>query len=481
MVRFIWVLGALAAINLTVALAETAGERRLAKPEHYDLALTVDFDAGTIAGSAAIRLANPHDRPLADVSFLLYRLMSVKAVRDQAGNAVSFTQEVAAFEDEPTWQINHIVVHLAQPLASGERTTLKLDYEGHLLGYAETGALYIQDRVDPAYSIIREDALAYPVPRTASFAINRAAGFPAFDYRASITVPKSHVVANSGKLVTRTVRGGAATYVYESLKPSWRMDFAVAPFGMIERGRLRVFHLPEDAQGAELLVQAMERCFALYAHWFGELKGSSRFTVIELPEGWGSQSDVTGILQEAPAFRNPDNFYEAYHEISHLWNVPSLDAAPPRIEEGLAMFLAYLAAERLDKQKPIADRAVARLERARKQIAGNDKLRTVPMADYGRQQMTDYSYGIGQLMFHLLHAAMGEDRFNAALARLYRDYRRSGATTQDFVRMFEENGPPGVGRIFDDWLRTTKWTELVSSGQSFDQISARYGVPKAAN
>ena len=70
--------------------------------------------------------------------------------------------------------------------------------------------------------------------------------------------------------------------------------------------------------------------------------------MIEVPDGWGSQADVTCILQTAAAFRDPARLVEVYHEVSHLWNVPATDLPSPRWDEGLATFLQFRMADERD-------------------------------------------------------------------------------------------------------------------------------------
>ncbi len=449
---------------------------RLLRPERYELDLVVDFEAETIGGTARIRLVNPAEERVEAASFLLYRLMSVSEVRDESGRQRPFTQRIVSFEDEPKRQVNHVVVPLPRPLGIGERETLILTYRGHLLGYAETGSLYIQDRVDPAFTLIREDAEAYPTVRYPSFEVNRAAGLPTFDYLARIDVPESHVVANGGELVERTVNGqGRATYVYRNLKPAWRMDFAIAPFRTLERGKIRVFYLPEEAEGAERALRAMERCLDLFSGWFGSLKGASSFTVIEIPEGWGSQADVTSILQTAAAFRDPKRMGELYHEISHLWNPDSSDKPSPRWNEGLARFLEKLAAERLDSQPRVEESVESVAARLRERLGTEERLRRIPLRDYGREEMTDHAYSVGMLLFYVLHQAAGEEAFNKAIGNYYRHYSETGATTEDFVREVKDVSSIAVDRLFEDWLYTTRWSDLLLDGRPMRALAADYG------
>ncbi|MBV5324304.1 MAG: hypothetical protein J0626_02995, partial [Rhodospirillaceae bacterium] len=95
---------------------------------------------------------------------------------------------------------------------------------------------------------------SHPQPGYPSQALNRRAGLPEYTYSARITVPSSHGVANGGALVKRDVDGATVSYNYRSIKPSWRMDFAVARFTTLARDNLSVFHLPEDSIGARRIL-----------------------------------------------------------------------------------------------------------------------------------------------------------------------------------------------------------------------------------
>lgn len=146
--------------------------------------------------------------------------------------------------------VNHVVVPFPTPLPPSGDVVLQVEYGGYLAGYVETGTLYVKDRVDESFTILREDADAYPTVRVPSARANRAAGLAEYDYPARITVPKTHVVANGGLLMERTEKDGKATYVYRNIKPAWRMDFAIARYGLLERDGFRVFHLPADSGSA---------------------------------------------------------------------------------------------------------------------------------------------------------------------------------------------------------------------------------------
>jgi hypothetical protein len=440
----------------------------------YDLDLGVDFREERVDGTARVTIANGGTAPAAEASFLLYRLLSVDAVRDGGGAPVAFSQNVVPFEDDPKRQANQVRILLAPPLPPRATRVLEIRYGGYLAGYVETGSLYIQDRVDEAFTILREDADAYPTLRPPSHAKIRAAALPSFDYTARVTVPESHVVANGGRLVERTVENGRASYVYRNLRPAWRMDFAIAPYRQLDAPGLRVFALPGDESGAENVLRATSASLRLLRNWFGPLADPPTYTIIEIPDGWGSQADVTSILQTAAAFRDPAKLNEVYHEVSHLWNVPLLDRPSCRWEEGLASFLGALVQETLDGAPPLDSRVEMALDRLRADLDGEPRLRVVPMIDYGREEMTNFSYRTGMVLFDLFYRVAGPDAFRKALADFFASHPTAGATSAEFVRLAERTGGAPTRAIFEDWLYSCRWTELAASRQTAAQLADRY-------
>ena len=454
--------------------AQRAPDSPLLRPTHYDLSIPLDLDGQRMGATARIRLRNDTKYPVRNASLLLYRLLNVRAVRDSAGVPRDFSQRVVAFEDFGKLQANHIQVPLVPALVPGQEITLEVEYGGHVLGYAETGMLYVRDRIDTTYTMLRMDTYGYPQPGYPSMATNRRAGLPEYDYTARITVPASHTVANGGALVERRETGVTVTYVYRSLKPSWRMDFAVARFTTLRAGDLSVFHLPEDSAGAHRILDAMSRTLKLYTRWFGPLRGSAAFAVIEIPDGWGSQADVTSILQSAAAFRDPRRESELYHEISHLWNATSAEWPSPRWDEGLATFLEDVTADSLSGTATTDSSAMRVARWLAGRLAKDSALRTVPLADYGKREMTGYSYSVGSLMFYGLYRVVGHDVFRRIVGEYYRRHQTGGGSSAGFVQVAKDVSPMDLTAFFDDWLFSPRWGTVVTGAKQPADLYERY-------
>ena len=80
-----------------------------------------------------------------------------------------------------------------------------------------------------------------------------------FDYTINVTVPEDLVVANGGTLIGKEESGPIVRYSYCSRKPSWRMDIAIADYGILKKGRNTMFYFIKDIDGADYIMNAMEK------------------------------------------------------------------------------------------------------------------------------------------------------------------------------------------------------------------------------
>ena len=442
-------------------------------PTRYELTVRIDYEQRRLDGTARVTLRNFSDTPVTDVPLLLYRLMAVRAV-EVNGAAAQWTERVVSFSDFSQLQVTHASVTLPTPLPPRGTVDLQVHYAGHLLGYAETGMAYVRDHIDESFTILRNDAFAFPEVGYPCLAVNRRAPFPSFDYRARVTVPESLVVVNGGRLVERTVAAGRATYVYRSVRPSWRMDFAIGDYAVIQDGPIRVAYLRRDSIGARRIMASARRSLDLFAGWFGPLAGDPSLTILELEDGYGSQADVAAIMQTAAAFRDSTRDHELYHEVAHLWNPPATDLPSPRWNEGLSSFLEYLAEEQFTGKPVTAARADQLLDWLRSIAPGRERLTRTPLIDYGKEQMTDFSYSVGALLFHLLYGVVGPERFRAIIGGFSRQYAATGASTPDFVTLATETAHVDVKPLFDDWVHTAGWWEAIKDGATYAALVRRY-------
>ena len=437
----------------------------------YDVDFRPDFSEESLTSRCSITITNPTDQPASEVPILLYRMMEIDSVK-MADHGVEFEQIITPVTDFRQLQVNYTRVYLAEPLQPKKSATLDIYYSGYLHGYAETGMQYVKDKIDPEFTIFRTDAFAYPIVGVPCIRVERTKGHEKYDYRLSVTVPDSLIVANGGRLIGKiSERAGFKTYIYENIKPAWRIDVAIAPYEQLEFGQNRIFYFPSDSAGAQNVREAFEKSYNYLTRWWGDLGQRSGFTMIEIPDMCGSQTDVTCIIQTASAFNNEEMMYELYHEVSHIWNVTATESAPPRWEEGLAMFVQYLLAEELDRMD-ILDEATDRfIDRLRTRFAEKPELAEVGINGYGPKGIEYMSYTSGMIFFRLMYDTVGHKKFGRIVGSFFDRYRDSGASLEEFAH-YSISVNKDLAGLFDEWVFTNRYAELIKDGADYDSLLA---------
>jgi len=463
---------ALLAGSLSTTVPDRAGTLRLV---HLELEVTPDFPAESLAATARLTLVNRGEDSITEVPILLNRLLAISVVRAADGGSLRFTQGLAGMEGFERMQVRSALIALGAPVAPGDTTILTVAYSGWMAPYVETGMLYVRDRVDSTFTILREDALAFPAVGLPSMASRRASRGE-FTYRVSVSVPNRLTVAAGGKEVGRSVGSTTTTWTYATDRPAPFLLVCIAPYQVIRRGGARIFYLPDDSAGARAVAERTGQGLALMERWYGPLRDAPALTIMEIPDGWGSQANlVGGIIQTAAVFRDASRMSELYHELSHLWNPPDLDLPSARWNEGLATFLSRRIAAELDQGS--MDEASERLLQWFKGIAERrEVLQQVPFRDFGRRQLTDYSYGLGGVMFSVLYGRIGPERFDAAYRSIWRDHRE-GVSFEDLQRAFVREAPGmGLERFFERWVATPQWLDAVRSAESYRALVSAAGT-----
>jgi hypothetical protein len=456
--------------------------------DHYHLELSFDFPKESLKGRCQITILNQSDSAITQIPFLLYRLLKVNSVKNSDGDELNFTQSVVQFEDFTKLQTNHILVNYEIP--PQQCKVIHIDYDGHLLGYTETGMSYITDRISADFTLIRMDAYAYPLISLPSvvFLISNIRNH-LFHYDIVATVPDSLVVASGGRLQSRTpAPDNQITYHYSSKKPAWRIDIAISPYSQLNTEVLNIFYL-NDEKSAMRISESGSNAMQQYTQWWGELQSPETVTIIETEKNSGGQADELVILLPEESFSNITNFHNLFHELAHLWHVTIKEDQdlPPRWEEGLADFSAYLLNETLSEERAglLKRAANNNLRRLKRDFERNPELLNIPLMEYGNHRITNLSYVQPMVMFTVLYYWLGEEVFHRAIGGFYQQYIETDASTKDFINYWKQMAPSkSLDTFFEDWIYTTRFTEFLMEGKELDEIVSHYsqniGQPKTS-
>ncbi len=461
-------------LSTAVHAAEFADRSIAFQTTRYDLDYRLDYDQKIVTGACRIQIKNISSDSARVVPLLLYKLMAVHSIQNLNGQELAYTQRDVMFDDRDWMQVNFIEVTLPKPLAMNASTTLDIRYDGYMQGYVETGMLYTQDSIDPYFTILRPDCYAYPEVGYPNWSVNRKAGLQPFDYVLTVTVPEGYVAANPGWLVGKGAEEGRSVFTFQNMRPAWRIDAAIAKYAVLEKKDKKIYYLPGDDDGAAQVMSAMEKCSDLYTRWFGPLHRSANFTVVEIPEGYGSQADVSGMLLTADSFKDKENLHQLYHEVSHQWNVKDTDPMPARWNEGLATFLEWLAVDQLDQPNrldPVMDWMLGRV----KEDLQKDVLAAhVAPVDFGSKQIEGMSYSVGAVAFAVLYQLVGETEFDRMIGGFYQEREASGATAREFARYIQSKSSLDLRRYLNDWWLGTGWASLAREKTRVWEVTATY-------
>jgi len=278
--------------------------------------------------------------------------------------------------------------------------------------------------------------------------------YPSFTYDVRVAVPKSYIAATGG-LVDQRDFDDKTQFHFATAAPVPYVNIAIAKFHVSDEDGVRVYSLPADDAGARIVAQKTRDEIALLTKWFGPLTHPPRVTIIEIPTGWGSQAHlIAGIILTAETFQDPKWLFELYHEVAHFWNPEATDSPSPRLNEGLATWMEGVVSESLDHIP--SDHGKRMSGQVLDRAANDSRVQTVPLMAYGKENMTGWSYRVGDLYFHLLDAAIGREALLGVLRDWYQTYKIKGATLQDFTSLLESRYPK-TKAIDDDWIRSTAW------------------------
>ncbi|MGB7295248.1 MAG: M1 family aminopeptidase, partial [Candidatus Aminicenantales bacterium] len=346
-----------------------------------------------------------------------------------------------------------------------------------LWGYPEVMA-YVRDRIDEDYSLLRPDSLAYPMLAPPSFQGKMAAYRSQFSYRVEAEVPEGFVVACGGRPVEIAKKDGVEVFIFESFKPTWRVDVAAARFKVVEEkdAGIRIYVIPGDEAEAPRILETAKKSFLFFARLFGELDDLPGFTIIEVPEGWGGQASDYYVLQPAAAFRDVKRTSELYHEIAHNWNVRVKPAVQRcrYFDEAFASYFEGLAIREFEGEKTFLDYMERRRDRFLQSCERDGVDCSTSIADYWKEERGENSYTKGAWSLYVLHQAVGDEGFRSLISGFLREYRVRPADFRDFQVFAEKSAGRSLDRFFKEWIYGAESSRQLREKVAVDEIAERY-------
>lgn len=466
-------------VTLLLSFCGTASATALDLPAvvHYGLNTQFHLKDKRVSIVATLTIRNITDQTHSQLPFLLYRLLTVKRVSDRAGTPLAFNQDIGQLRDTPSLQAREVIVNLRSPLRPNDTVTIVLAYDGFIFGYPEVMA-YVRDRIDENYSLLRPDAFAYPILAKPTFASALAANDTRFTYEVTATVPAEYRVACGGELVDSQIGSKNSTFVFRSKSPTWRIDIAAAKFSVMSNPteRLVVYYLPEDSIGARRVLDASRDVIKLYSEMFGLPESFKGYSIIEIPDGWGSQASDYYFLQTAGAFKDSTRISEAYHEIAHSWNAkPSAEVQRCRyFDEAFASFFEALAIRAFRGEKAFEEDMEKSRDLFVRWAEYDRQVFETPIAGYAAKELGRHSYTKGAWSLYGLYRLVGENTFRSIIRTMLTEFNDSVINFQEFQKLCERVAGRDLRSFFQEWIYGTESSQLLVQKLSIDDIVKRY-------
>jgi hypothetical protein len=459
----------------------SASPTELPSVTHYSLQIQLFPKEERLEAVARMTVTNRTGQAFSELPFLLYRLLDVQKVSEDKGSPLTFNQTITrlAEADVNNLQANLIKVQFPKPLPSEESIDITMSYSGSIYGYPEVMA-YVNDRVSEKYSLIRPDSLAYPMLAHATQeSLLKAYGVDVpFTYDLAVTVPAGYVVACGGSQQNISTKEDVTTFVFKSKVPTWRMDIAAAKFKQLkdEAKKLAVYVLPEDEKNAAAIINGVSRAVSLYSAMFGELKDYQGYTVIEIPDGWGSQASDYYLLQVASSFKDVQHLAQLYHEVAHTWNAKTKPEVRRTrwFDEAFAVYFQALALREFEGQKAYQAQLDDDREYFIKRVKRDQRNFDTPIAEYGKYELGGNSYTKGAWSLYVLHQLVGEEQFRQIIRTFLSEFRDKPADFKDFQQVAEQVSRRDLGKYFNEWIYGTASSQLLLDKVPITEIIKRY-------
>jgi len=384
------------------------------------LVVSVNFKRGILEGHVDIKLERNAK------CFLLNKGLKVEYC------SIEFSQKIVELTDFKEYEVNFIV--LDKPIKN-----IEVKYSGILESY-ENIFPYLKDRIDEEYTLLRTDTYFYPIFAEPTFRdIVNTISKSNFDAEIIVSgIPSGYSVAFGGEIRGNNLR----------ISNTWRLDIAIAKFSLVSHKNFRIFVLKRNEKYARKTLKLIWGAFKFCCKMFGEK--SVRYTVIEIPDGYGGQAGIGYSLVESKWFKSSIP-YGIYHELAHFWN-PKAEGEVQRtrfFDEAFANYITALIVKELYGEEEFKNV----LEKFRKTfwqlVEKYPKGKDIPLVEYGKYELGIFSYTKGALILYELHKLLGE-KFYDLIRESCRRFGNKPIDFKSFEVLAEEISGKSLNKFFNE-------------------------------
>jgi hypothetical protein len=460
---------ALTVAFLVVSLATHALDRQAFTFTNYDLRVTVVPAKQGFAVTGSLHARNDSSAP--------QKFLALQISSSLQWTSVSVGKEEVAWVQQPyttdidhTGEVTEAILTLANPVAPGASVTVNFAYEGTItlntgrLLRVNTPGTYAArsdwDQITDSYSAVRGLGYVawYPVSVEAVLLTSGPAVWDRISewklrhrgstLQATFNIPAGKEVVSNADESRRT--GDFEEITFHSLG-NITPTFAIAPYQMIERPGVIVYHLAEHTQLARDYIIAAEKATPQISDFFGVPR--QKLVLIELPNQEVLPFDDGSPYYFLPLVKLEPEAAEMMmgHQLVHTVN----RSIRPWINEGLATLAQLLVRERQAGR----EQALAFLNQFRESLVDAAKEAAQRAPGKGEPLATTND----QILFRsksayvwfMLRDMVGEKALSAAVHAYSQEQDTQPAYIQGLI---EANTRPrqSLEQFFDDWVYRDK-------------------------
>lgn len=449
------------------------------KIKTYDLQFDVRPHEKTMRVEGIIEIQI--DQESSSFSLLLYKDLIIRHIRCRDGEVLAYQQGIVSIAGNQNQLVNQVQINFDRFRMRQGLMQLEMSYEGSLNGY-ESVMKYVKDQIDSNFTLIRCDCLAYPILALANEESLIQGILNSFKYKVAVKVPYDYVVAGGGTLTHQSLSSDSITYYYENSKESNRLDLAISEYRWIEdqTHQLKFFVFKQDY---EIINQRIKpeliRTFKLFKEHFGARSEESLFTLIEIKEGYGSQSGQGYVLMEEHGYTEErQQLTHLYHEIAHQWNI-LVDDKLNMLRFFDEAFASYFEAYAIRSFYGV-EAYFQKLNYYREyfsQMVQYSLVNKSPIITYGDLDLAYNSYTKGAWSLALIHGLMGDDNFDEFIRQLLAHSKQSPFQNfQTFQLLAEKQLNHSLKRFMNEWIYGVESSDLLLSELTLEEMIQRYEV-----